>query len=245
MIHIRSGGFAMALPVNRNRGNRGFTLVELMVAMAAGAIVLAAVMTSFLSQHKSYLVQDDVVEMQQNARVAMDMLTREIRGAGFDPSGKANAGIITATAGRLGFTQDLNNNGVIDLGEEAITYGFSSVDDADFDGIVKPDGVGAPLGRNIDSATGSGVSGFKPVAENFRAIEFYYLMADGTRTPTPAVLKDIRSIQVSILVQTSKAYENGPPAQKYRTPGDVDWSTTPGFRSRYLTTTVQCRNLGL
>ncbi len=58
---------------------------------------MAAVMTSFLSQHRSYLAQDDMVEMQQNFRVAMDMLTRDIRTAGYDPNDLGDA-ITTAGA---------------------------------------------------------------------------------------------------------------------------------------------------
>ena len=62
-------------------------------------------MTSFLSQHRSYLAQDDVVEMQQNGRVAMDMLTRDIRSAGYDPNG-LDAAITAAGANNLVFTRE-------------------------------------------------------------------------------------------------------------------------------------------
>lgn len=61
----------------------GFTLIELLIAMALSGIVIAAIYSLYLSQAKSYVIQDQVAEMQQNARVAMEMMIRDIRMAGF------------------------------------------------------------------------------------------------------------------------------------------------------------------
>ncbi|MCX5885420.1 MAG: prepilin-type N-terminal cleavage/methylation domain-containing protein, partial [Proteobacteria bacterium] len=57
---------------------KGFTLVELLVAMAISGIVVAAVYTAFVTQQKSYTVQDQVAETQQNARVGLDLIAREV-----------------------------------------------------------------------------------------------------------------------------------------------------------------------
>jgi prepilin-type N-terminal cleavage/methylation domain-containing protein len=61
----------------------GFTLVELLIAMTIGLIILAALSSTFLMQRKIYDVQEQIVEMVQNARAAMDIMTREIRMAGY------------------------------------------------------------------------------------------------------------------------------------------------------------------
>ncbi len=61
---------------------RGLTLIELVVAMAIAGIVMTAAYAVFLLQQKSYAVQDQVVEIQQNARVAMNLLARDMRMAG-------------------------------------------------------------------------------------------------------------------------------------------------------------------
>jgi len=68
--------------------HRGFSLIELMVAMAIAMIVLAAIHQAYLSQQKAYTSQQLVVEMQQNARAAMTLMKREIRMAGFAPAAK-------------------------------------------------------------------------------------------------------------------------------------------------------------
>ena len=60
----------------------GFTIVELLIAMTIGLIILTALSSTFLMQRKAYDVQEQIVEMVQTARAAMDMMSREIRMAG-------------------------------------------------------------------------------------------------------------------------------------------------------------------
>ncbi len=62
---------------------RGLTLVELMVALAIGLIVIGAVYRTFTTQQRSYSIQDQVAEAQQNARVGMNILMRDLRMAGY------------------------------------------------------------------------------------------------------------------------------------------------------------------
>ena len=62
---------------------KGFTVVELLVAMAISAIVITAIYSTYLSQNKSYAIQEEVAAMQQNCRVAMEMITRDVRMAGY------------------------------------------------------------------------------------------------------------------------------------------------------------------
>ena len=62
---------------------QGFSLVELLIAMAIATIVGMAGYVIFSSSNWSYKVQEDVSEVQQNVRVAMDRLAKDIRMAGF------------------------------------------------------------------------------------------------------------------------------------------------------------------
>lgn len=228
-------------------GEGGFTLVELLVVMALGAIVMTGVMTTFTTQHKSYLVQDDVVEIQQNLRVAIDLISGDLRSAGYNPSGAAtNAGIATATAGRLGFTQDLNGNGVTTDANEAITYGFPTADDATFDGIA--DAGLANLGRNTGTSDGTGGSGFQLLAENIYGIEFLYILEDGTQTLNPATsqLGLIRSVVVSMLAVSNTPDNKFTNSMTYTTGSGQTWGPfNDNLRRRMFVTTVLCRNLGL
>ncbi len=63
---------------------RGITLLEVMVALVICGIVIGAVYRLFVAQTRAYSVQDQVVEIQQNVRSAMEVLLRDLRMAGCD-----------------------------------------------------------------------------------------------------------------------------------------------------------------
>ena len=62
---------------------RGFTLLELLIAMVVGLVVLGAVYAVFTMQNTQFSNQESQTEMQQNARIAIEMMTREIGLAGY------------------------------------------------------------------------------------------------------------------------------------------------------------------
>jgi type IV pilus assembly protein PilW len=64
--------------------NMGITLIELLVALVIGGIIIAGIYRVFVAQSKAYTVQDQVIEVQQSVRSAMEVLLRDIRMAGFD-----------------------------------------------------------------------------------------------------------------------------------------------------------------
>jgi len=63
---------------------KGVTLIELLIALVISGIIIAAVYRMFVAQTRSYTVQDQVAEVQQNVRNAMELLVKDIRMAGFD-----------------------------------------------------------------------------------------------------------------------------------------------------------------
>ena len=65
------------------KDKRGLTLLELLVALAISAVLIAALYRTFVGQHKTYTVQEQVVEMRQNVRGAISNMVRELRMAGF------------------------------------------------------------------------------------------------------------------------------------------------------------------
>src|SRR4030042_5375155 len=63
--------------------NRGLTLLELLVALAISALLIAALYRTFIGQQKTYTVQEQVVDMRQNVRGAVSNMMRELRATGF------------------------------------------------------------------------------------------------------------------------------------------------------------------
>ena len=61
----------------------GFTLTELLITMAISGILLAAVVSTFITQQKAYALQTQLADMRLNTRAALDMVVREVRMAGY------------------------------------------------------------------------------------------------------------------------------------------------------------------
>ena len=201
--------------LSKNKEN-GFTLVELLIAMAIGLIILAALSSTFLMQRKIYDVQEQIVEMVQTARAAMDMMTREIRMAGYAPTGtmqksdpeEAKFVGIPYDANKLQIYADLDGDEDTYDSHEYIKYTI----DSDYPFEIRRD-------------TGGGRQEF---ALNIQSFTFDYLDSAGSSTTTTA---DIRQIRITITARTSKA--------------DADYSANNGYRTHTLTSLITPRNLGL
>lgn len=245
--------------------DKAFTLVELMIGVAISIVIATAIGSVYIAQQKIYLAQEQVAEMQQNLRAAADLIAREIRMAGYDSTGKAGAGVTTALVGQFGFSQDNNDDGDTADTNEIIDLGFSDQAGSDVgrDGI--PDTVinGVPNAIFFGRRTGGAVGTYQAIAENIQAIEFVYILADGTRTsaPTAAQLADLHAVQVSILARASQpdpgilntmVYCPGSNPLDLATgqcvapaPAPIWGAYNDNFRRRLLITTVQCRNIGI
>lgn len=212
----------------------GFTLIELLVAMVLSVIIMAGIYSTYYSQQKSYLVQEQVAAMQQNLRAALFYMEREIRQAGCDPTRKAGAGITTANVNTISFTEDEDG----DESLTGITYSLYT----DTDGIQK-------LGRTTTAGT-------IPVADNIEVIDFVYLDKDGTdldegggNVISPAGIAKIRSVQVTVVARTGIEDRTYTDTTDYYNQHDL---VTPilaaqndHFRRKLLSTNIKFRNLGL
>jgi len=70
---------------NRFRPNdKGLTLIELLIGLVICAMVVAGIYRLFVAQSRAYTVQDQVVEVQQNIRSAMEVMLRDLRMTAYD-----------------------------------------------------------------------------------------------------------------------------------------------------------------
>lgn len=61
----------------------GLSLVELMVAIVVGLILVGGLIQVYLSTKQSYNAQEQLARMQESGRFAMDLITRDLRRAGY------------------------------------------------------------------------------------------------------------------------------------------------------------------
>ena len=67
---------------------RGFSLVELMVAMALSLVLLAGVLGVLYSSKVTYSENERLARLQESARAAVEMILRDMRSGGFQGCGK-------------------------------------------------------------------------------------------------------------------------------------------------------------
>jgi type IV pilus assembly protein PilW len=65
------------------RQTRGFSLVELLVALTIGLFLVSGILYIYLSTRSSYSTNDAAARVQEDARFAMERLTRDVRMAGY------------------------------------------------------------------------------------------------------------------------------------------------------------------
>jgi prepilin-type N-terminal cleavage/methylation domain-containing protein len=178
------------------KNQKGFTLVELLVAMGLSLVVLGAGYSVFRVQTHTVKAQEFKMEAQEDARAALDMMVREVRNLGFFPSGTpcpapANTtGIVAATATTLQFVYDANGDGscagTMATGagaDESVTY------------ILPPPLTIGDITRDINDGNGAQVL----TAGNVTNAAFTYFDGAGAVTADPA---SIRRVSITLTVQS-------------------------------------------
>ena len=242
--------------------NQGFTMIELLVAMVVSLLAMAAIYSTFLAQHRSYQVQSEAADMQQNIRTAMYYMQREIRMAGSDSFNTGNFGITVAGRNSITFTEDIAGPpaGSLNLPEPDGIVNDPTI----IPNIANEDITYALNGTNLvrtDNSLNNGTGDTQVVAQNVEWIDFVYL--DGSSPPNvvafdvtgfvPALmLNQIQSVEITIVARTDDPLLYGTQNnttywnQRQGMVGANSWPA-PGdnFSRRRLTTLIHCRNLGL
>jgi prepilin-type N-terminal cleavage/methylation domain-containing protein len=161
---------------------RGFTLAELLVAIAVVGLIMTGLLTFMMSGNQTYLTGSNQIEAQQAARVALARMVREIRGAGYNPTGAPACppAISCPIVGAPGFgnpantalmiQNDLDGDGTF---EEQIAYTLNGTD----------------LQRQGQTIVGG-----------IQALAFTYLDENGVEL-VPAQPQNIRSVQIVLTTQ--------------------------------------------
>ncbi len=77
----------------------GFTLIELMVAITISLIILSGLSFILVGSHKTHRIQSGLQDLQENGRIGLEMIARDVRGAGY----------VGCSEGGITFTNHLNS----------------------------------------------------------------------------------------------------------------------------------------
>jgi prepilin-type N-terminal cleavage/methylation domain-containing protein len=170
------------MPRRTDRSREGFTLIEILISVSIFALVLIGIYNLFDTSRATYVSGQRKVDVQQNARAALDEIVREIRMTGYFPENfptpptppLANP-IQVATNAALAVHGDLDGSGASQV------FLFC------LDGSLLRRRVAAQ--GNVSAYTCPSGSGPIPadtvLAEYVTSLSFTYLAADNTPIPNP------------------------------------------------------------
>ena len=241
--------------------DKAFTLLELLLALAIFMIVVGAIYSTYLSQQKSYLVQEQVAGIQQNLRAAMFIMSREIRIAGYSSKVQKESGLgITAFGDEDGRNNDEYEDTETDEDDEknlGVQLAYmrepdgidndenGTVDDEDDEKVTvwyslyeKDNGV-ISIGRELNGGN------IAAIADNIDQLHLTFRDSNNNTTSTPG---NVESILITIVGRSDREDLDYTHQIPYDMDGDgTDDYTPPAdhYRRRMLSTVVKCRNLGL
>jgi prepilin-type N-terminal cleavage/methylation domain-containing protein len=160
----------------RTLGSEGFTLVEVLIALGLLSIFMAAVIGLFFSIETSYATQNAAAGLQQVVRTGMNIMTHQIRMAGYNPMKITETPIgfqDDSTESYIHFTYDLDLDSTLDTNED-IAYMLE-------DNKLK-----------LQSSGGNKIT----LIDNVTELKFSYLDQDGQ---TAASVQDIKSVVISLV----------------------------------------------
>jgi type IV pilus assembly protein PilW len=170
-------------PVSKVRSAAGFTMIEILMVLAIMSIAFGTIYKSFEQLNRSYTKENVKAGIQQGARIAVDFMVQDIRMAGLDPLGTANAGISDTiaselpTTNKIAFTADVNFDGDVDTGD-------------DFENI-RYELVGKELRQTNHQGT-------EVMLDNVTNLTFTYLNSEDAPTTD---INEIRSVIVSLTME--------------------------------------------
>jgi type II secretory pathway component PulJ len=144
----------------------------LLVALAVSAMILVTLAGLLQQGQQAYRAGAGQVEAQQDARVAVERLARELRGAGVDPTGAGFPPLVNLRPTGFTIQSDLNGDGVIRGNRETVTYSLT----------------GSTLRRNAGG-------GAQPLINGVESLAFTYLDGNGRPTKEP---REIRTVVIAL-----------------------------------------------
>jgi prepilin-type N-terminal cleavage/methylation domain-containing protein len=206
------------------RGNReqGFTLVELMVSLVIAAILIVGIFQFYRSSQNTYLAQDQMAELQQNARIGIEGMIREMRLTGYQANCVPTQADSTTSSSPQSVLFEFDADTDLSGTPERIKYSYDSVNKQ----ISRSSHSPAPTACGAAYAFASNETQIVASNVNSLALSFYDTN-NGPLTVPVASPKDIRRVAIALAVTKAKAEEG------------------TGTRTVTITSDVKLRNEGL
>ncbi len=209
------------------QGEAGFSLVEALIAVAISSVVLLGLYLIYDINQATFIRGEQQTDLQQNARIGMDRLVRELRLAGYDPQSPTiiptpcTTAIQSATATSISFIADIDSDGTT----EKVEYTH--------DPACNPDCAADPpkirreewpslAGTNCTTNWSAG-GGAQPFAERVTALTFAFYDGGGIPLATPVPNGSLNTIQrIAVTISTADTVTGGRGDRAGHHPADHD-----------------------
>jgi type IV pilus assembly protein PilW len=101
---------------------RGFSMVELLVALVIGLFLLAEILQAFVSSNHTYITNDSLARTQENGRFSLEFISRDIRNAGYNSR-------VEVCAGNVNYIPEFEDSGDLQEGYMRIALDIDEDDD--------------------------------------------------------------------------------------------------------------------
>jgi type IV pilus assembly protein PilW len=172
----------------------------MMVAITLGMVVIAGVTGTFTAQTRQNAAEEQISQMNQNVRGALDMILRDLMQAGYKAPGGSVTGVTysSATPTQLLIQADLDSSGAIDTSSTSLEYI-----------LYAHNSTNKQITRKLGS---SGTA--ELVADNITQFDIAYTDAAGASTTTSS---SIRKVTITIKGWTAKPDPSYSTNSGYRT----------------------------
>jgi type IV pilus assembly protein PilW len=245
------------------RNQNGVTLIELLVALVISTILIAGIYRTFIGQQKSFTTQEQVVDVQQNIRIAIGNMVREIRMVGF--GNFSMPAIVNAGADTLTFRSAVNVGSTLTVagGVSQNQIVVSSLTGFGVNGNISIGGVESNIITAVNTGTRTltltnplgyqhlvGTPVFTISAINYQVVGDVLMRDDGGGLQP--VADGIETLQFQYL--DGDENPTGTPANiriirvslKAKTNvQDPDYKEGGGYRRRQLASNIHLRNMGI
>ncbi|WP_455208162.1 PilW family protein [Kaarinaea lacus] len=221
----------------------GFTIIEIMVAITLSMILIAGVIQIYLSSKESFRVQNELSRLQENQRIAIEFLQRDISKAGFVPYNGSPIPVANVTVVDGGG----NNSDSI-----TIAYTFTT----DCLGAATPNGIAVNT-YTINPATlqlmclGNGGGVAQPIADGIENMQIVIgedvvnnstMGVSADRYVNPAtVVTNIVSVRIALLARSQNPIRSQATVQNF-TLLDSNINQNDRIKRQVVTTTIPFRN---
>ncbi len=105
-----------------NKMKKGFSLIEMLVAMTITCIILAITVTQFVLQRKHIYMQEMQIKLDRDTRLSLIFIGKEMREIGLDPKRTHSFGITAGNVNALNYLIDRDQDGVLDAADSGNIY---------------------------------------------------------------------------------------------------------------------------